>query len=204
MTYKHSFLLIVWYNIYEVTNYDYYKYNKVNNVNQLNDHEFEGYVNGSLNKIYYVKIDIKHPRKSYCDCPHANGNITCKHMVALYFALFPDEVEDYESWLNSTYEEDDEYDYDYENYYDEYDNYQYERNYNFEKPLFFDEVLKKYINDLNTEQLRQILLTELKNDEKRTYELYLKANYKKYLKNNNDSFIFLDKLNKKVKDLTGY
>ena len=85
--------------------YDYYKYNKVSNVKQLNDHEFEGYVDGSLKNPYYVKIDIEHPRKSYCDCPHANGNITCKHMTALYFELFPDEVDDYESWLNSDYDE---------------------------------------------------------------------------------------------------
>ena len=28
--------------------YDYYKHNKVSNVKQLNDHEFEGYVDGSL------------------------------------------------------------------------------------------------------------------------------------------------------------
>lgn len=85
--------------------YDYYKHNKVNNVKQLNDHEFEGYVEGSLKKPYYVKIDIKHPRKSHCDCPHANGNITCKHMTALYFELFPNEVDDYESWLNSDYDD---------------------------------------------------------------------------------------------------
>ncbi len=184
--------------------YDYYKNNNVHNVNQLNDYEFEGYVDGSLNKPYYVKINIEHPRKSYCDCPHANGNITCKHMTALYFELFPDEVEDYESWLNSDYEEDEEY-YNYDSYYygdDDY--YNYRNNFNFEKPLFFDIVLEKYIDDLNVEQLREILLTELKNNEERTFELYLKKNYKKYLEKNNESFVFLDKLNKKIQDLTGY
>lgn len=85
--------------------YDYYKNGKVMNVNQLNDLEFEGYVEGSLKNPYYVKINIKHPKKSYCDCPHANGNITCKHMTALYFEVFPEEVEDYESWLNSDYDD---------------------------------------------------------------------------------------------------
>ena len=182
--------------------YDYYKHNKVHNVNQLNDYEYEGYVDGSLNNPYYVKINIKHPRKSYCDCPHANGNITCKHMTALYFELFPDEVEDYEAWLNSDYDEDDEY-YDYDSYYAT-DYYDYEKNYNFEKPLFFDAVLEKYVDNLNVEQLRKTLLTELKNNEKRTFELYLKKNYKKYLEKNNESFVFLDKLNKKIQDLTGY
>lgn len=187
--------------------YDYYKQNKVSSVNQLNDHEFEGYVDGSLKNPYYVKINIEHPRKSYCDCPHANGNITCKHMTALYFELFPDEVDDYESWLNSDYdeEEEDEY-YDYGSYYDEDDDdyYDYRGHSGFEKPLFFDVVLEKYVNDLSIEKLRKILLTELKNNEKRTYELYLEKNYKKYLQKNSEDFVFLDKLNKKVQDLIGY
>ena len=185
--------------------YDYYKHNKVSNVKQLNDHEFEGYVDGSLKNPYYVKIDIEHPRKSYCDCPHANGNITCKHMTALYFELFPDEVDDYESWLNSDYEEDDNYDYyEYENYYDDDDYYKYREPSNFEKPLFFDIVLEKYVNDLSMGELKQTLLAELKNNEKRTFELYLEKNYKKYLQNNSEDFIFLDKLNKKIQDLIGY
>ncbi len=182
--------------------YDYYKKNKVRNVKQLNDHEFEGYVDGSLKNPYYVKIDIAHPRKSYCDCPHANGNITCKHMTALYFELFPEEVEDYESWLNSDYDEDEEDDYyEYDRYYDDYD---YRESSNFEKPLFFDVVLEKYVNDLSIEELKQTLLTELKSNEKITFELYLEKNYKKYLQNNSDEFAFLDKLNKKVQDLTEY
>ena len=186
--------------------YDYYKYNKVSNVKQLNDHEFEGYVDGSLKNPYYVKIDIEHPRKSYCDCPHANGNITCKHMTALYFELFPDEVDDYESWLNSDYDEDDEDDYyEYDSYNNDGDYYHdYIKSSNFEKPLFFDVVLEKYVDDLSIEELKQILLTELKNNEKRTYDLYLEKNYKKYLQNNSDEFVFLDRLNKRVQDLTGY
>ena len=184
--------------------YDYYMHGKVKNVKQLNNHEFEGYVDGSLKKPYYVKIDIKHPRKSHCDCPHANGNITCKHMTALYFELFPNEVDDYESWLNSDY--DDEYDdeYEYNSYYDDYDDYDYGKSSNFEKPLFFDVVLEKYVNDLNVDELKETLLIELKNNEKRTYELYLEKNYKKYLQGNGDEFAFLDKINKKIQDLTGY
>lgn len=189
--------------------YDYYKRSKVSDINQLNNHEFEGYVEGSLKKPYYVKIDIEHPRKSYCDCPHANGNITCKHMTALYFELFPDEVDDYESWLNSDYDEDEEDQYyDYDNYYDEdyynSDYYNYRAHSEFEKPLFFDVVLEKYVNDLSIHRLREMLLTELRNNEKRTYELYLEKNYKKYLQENSDEFLFLDKLHKKVQDLTDY
>ena len=186
--------------------YDYYKHNKVIDVKQLNDHEFEGYVYGSLKNPYYVKIDIEHPRKSSCDCPHANGNITCKHMSAVYFELFPDEVDDYESWLNSDYDEDDDdYYYEYDRYYDdEDDDYDYQEFSNFEEPLFFDIVLENYVNQLSKESLREILLKEFKNNKKRTFELYLEKNYKKYLQINNEDFVFLDKLNKKVQELTGY
>lgn len=185
--------------------YDYYKLGKVNNVSQLNNYEFEGYVDGSLKNPYYVKINIKHPRKSYCDCPHANGNIICKHMTALYFELFPDEVDDYESWLNSDYDEYEEDDYyEYDRYYDDDDYCDYRESSNFEKPLFFDVVLEKYVDDLSVEKLKKILLTELKNNEQRTFELYLKKNYKKYLQNNSEDFVFLDKLNKKVQDLIRY
>ncbi len=187
--------------------YDYYKNNYVSGINQLNDHEFEGYVNGSRKNPYYVKINIEHPRKSYCDCPHANGNITCKHMTALYFSIFPDEVDDYESWLNSDYDEDEEEDdYYYDDEYFDYDDdfYDYKRNNNFEEPLFFDIVLKNYVDSLNINQLKEILLEELNNDKKRTYELYLEKNYNKYLKENSEDLAFLDRLNKKVQDMTGY
>lgn len=189
--------------------YGYYKNKKVHDINQLNDYEFEGYVDGSTKEPYYVKINIEHPRKSYCDCPHANGNITCKHMTALYFEIFPDEADDYESWLNSDYDDyEEEYDdYYYGNDYDDYeddDYYEYRSNGSFEEPLFFDTVLENFIENLNTNQLKQILLEELKKDKKRTYELYLKKNYKQYLKTNNEEYVLLDKLNKKVQDLTGY
>lgn len=180
--------------------YDYYKNNRVSQVKQLNDHEFEGYVAGSLKNSYYVKIDIEHPRKSHCDCPHANGNITCKHMVALYFELFPDEVEDYESWLNSDYDDDDDY-YGYDEDYDEEDYYDYRKTADFEKPLFFDILLEKYVDNLSVEALRETLLIELKNNEKRAFELYLKNHYNEYLQKNGEAFGFLNKLNEKVHNL---
>lgn len=186
--------------------YDYYKSHKVKDINQLNDCEFEGYVDGSRKSPYYVKINIEHPRKSYCECPHANGNITCKHMTALFFELFPDEVDDYESWLNSDYDEDDEdYYCDYDDYYDEdSDFYDYKFHISFEEPLFFDAVLEKFINDLDEKRLREILKDELSKNKKSTFELYLEKNYKKYLQSNNDEYIFLENLNKKVLSLTGY
>lgn len=180
--------------------YDYYNKDKVSSITQLSENEFEGYVDGTLEKPYYVKIDINHPKKSYCECPHANGNIVCKHMVALYFSIFPNEVEEYNEWLTSEYDNYNEYD-----DYDEYEDYEEDNYYNqhFDKPLFFDEVLKNYINSLSVDKLKEILKKELSNNEKRAYELYLAKNYNSYLNQSNESFVFLNNLNKKIQDLIG-
>ncbi len=41
-----------------------------------------------------VELHIDHPRKSKCNCPHADGKrIICKHIVATYFTLLPKEAE---------------------------------------------------------------------------------------------------------------
>lgn len=74
--------------------YDYYQENKVNRYNQLSQYEYEGIISGSNTKKYNVFIDVEHPRKSKCNCPHAKDKrIICKHMVALYFTIFPKEAE---------------------------------------------------------------------------------------------------------------
>ena len=76
--------------------YDYFKDGKVIFVKQQNENEFVAAVNGSENNAYAVKFDTDHPRKSSCDCPHANGKrIICKHIVAAFFAAFPDGAEEY-------------------------------------------------------------------------------------------------------------
>ncbi len=73
---------------------DYYKGKKVVSYRKLDDFRYEGKVNGSHEKVYHVLLDTKHPRRSKCDCPHADGRrVVCKHMVALYFTVFPDEVD---------------------------------------------------------------------------------------------------------------
>lgn len=75
--------------------YEYYKDNRVYYKSNKSDTEIEGKVVGN-GKTYTVSIDTEHPRKSKCNCPHADGKrIICKHMVALYFASFPKEAEGY-------------------------------------------------------------------------------------------------------------
>lgn len=165
---------------------------KILSYKQLSAFEYEGYVQGSQPLPYYVKINLKHPKKSYCDCPHANGYTVCKHMVAMYYAVFPEEADDLNSWMKS------------DGYYfdeDEEDEYYYRRTsyYDDNKPIFYDDLLESYLNDLSQEQMKEILMKELNRDENRTYNQYLKKYAKKNLHNINEDMIFLNKLNKKLK-----
>lgn len=76
--------------------YEYYVDGKVLLKKSISDHEFAGTLSGSGNERYDVFIDIEHPRKSHCSCPHANGKrIVCKHQIALYYSFFPKEADHY-------------------------------------------------------------------------------------------------------------
>ena len=75
---------------------EYCKENKISNYKKLSESEYEGRVNGSNKKEYNVFMDVNHPRKSKCNCPHAKDKrIICKHIVALYFTVFPNEVDNF-------------------------------------------------------------------------------------------------------------
>lgn len=74
--------------------YDYYKENKVLEIKQESETTFTSMVKGSGEAKYNVYIDIRHPRKSKCNCPHADGRrIVCKHQMATFFKAFPEEIE---------------------------------------------------------------------------------------------------------------
>ncbi|MDL2212021.1 SWIM zinc finger domain-containing protein [Erysipelotrichaceae bacterium OttesenSCG-928-M19] len=76
--------------------YEYYKENSVLESVKISDSKIKGIVSGSGNNHYDVLIDIEHPRKSKCNCPHADGRrIVCKHMVALFFNSFTQEANNY-------------------------------------------------------------------------------------------------------------
>lgn len=76
--------------------YNYFKEGKVIFVEKNGENEFVAAVNGSESNVYAVEFYTEHPRKSSCDCPHANGKrIFCKHIVAAFFAAFPSEAEKY-------------------------------------------------------------------------------------------------------------
>ena len=74
--------------------YDYHKENKVSKLIPVGDGIYEADVSGSGKEPYHVLIDIPHPRRSKCNCPHADGKrIICKHIVAAYFTVHPEEAE---------------------------------------------------------------------------------------------------------------
>ena len=74
---------------------EYYKDNKVVELSQINSSEFNSKVLGA--DLYNVHLNIAHARKSTCDCPLAFGKrIICKHIVATFFAAFPEEANNFE------------------------------------------------------------------------------------------------------------
>ena len=76
--------------------YEYFKKNRVRGIKQLDENVFSATVQGSASIPYSVELHMDHPRKSICDCPHANGRrVVCKHIVAAYFTILPEEAEEY-------------------------------------------------------------------------------------------------------------
>lgn len=90
--------------------YEYFQQKKVLELEQIGDMRFQSTVLGSYKFSYATIIDIKHPRRSTCDCPHAEGKrIICKHMVATFFTAFPEEAEKYYAQVLACEEDDERY-----------------------------------------------------------------------------------------------
>ena len=74
--------------------YDYFREGKVISNEKLSDSLYTGKVAGSRETPYEVTIDLEHPKRSTCSCPHAEGTRrVCKHKVALFFSFFPEEAD---------------------------------------------------------------------------------------------------------------
>ena len=118
--------------------YEYYKEKKVLSWKQTGEHEFEGEVAGSEKEPYQVMIDTEHPKKSKCNCPHAEGKkIVCKHKIALFFTAFPKEAD---SYINKI---------------DEYEREEEELEQERCKEIV------KYVDSLSIEELRMVLINVL-------------------------------------------
>lgn len=76
--------------------YECYKEGNVKSCQKEPDERYRGLVSEGRGKSYRVLIDLIDPLKSRCGCPRTGGRgPICRHMVALYFAAFPDAAADY-------------------------------------------------------------------------------------------------------------
>lgn len=116
---------------------DYYKEGKVKNIVKINENEYTSTVEGT--KKYDVYLNIKHARKSKCNCPLADGKmIVCKHIVATYFKVVPGSGESFEKEQEELEKE-----------YEEYENAMYEKVEKYIKKLSKNELVDKLLELLN-------------------------------------------------------
>ena len=121
---------------------DYHHENRVIEWKQIDNIHYSGKVKGSDNNVYDVTIDISRPRRSKCNCPFAQGRyVVCKHMVALYLAIFPEKEQEWMDYIeraNSEYEE--------------------------EKKSYYEtleEDITNYVNKLPEEEVRRLLISKM-------------------------------------------
>ena len=125
--------------------YDYYRNGNVKSHRQIGEHRYEGEITGSNNTTYSVMVDVEHPKRSTCNCLHAEGTRRiCKHKVALYLSIFPEEVDrvlrEIEEWEAG------------------------------EEQRWQDECkeIEKYVNSLSKQELREQLLWRLIDERERS------------------------------------
>lgn len=126
--------------------YDYYENKKVGSFEKVNESEYSGAVNGSGTDCYQVIINIEHPRKSKCNCPHADGRrVICKHMIALYFTIFPKAAADFIKEV------------------EEYDREEEKRQQEEYKEI------ERHVNSLSKQELREALISYMADEKERRY-----------------------------------
>lgn len=76
--------------------YEYFKAQKVSHIQKIGNTHYSAFVSGSEDTPYSVTIDLDHVRQSTCTCPHAAGRrVICKHMIATFFTIFPEDAVEY-------------------------------------------------------------------------------------------------------------
>lgn len=75
----------------------YWQDGKILSHEELGGGLYGGTCAGSHGEVYRIRLNPAKPRRSECTCAFAAGrHLVCKHMAALYFALFPEEAARYE------------------------------------------------------------------------------------------------------------
>ena len=125
---------------------DYFESKLVKKLNRLNEFIYEAEVEGT--NSYYVRIDINHHRISTCTCPHAAGKqVICKHKVAVYFSIYPEETQKAIDERNAYRKELEEREKEYDSKVEEH-----------------RESLKKYIDSLSEKEVRNVLINYMVHD----------------------------------------
>ena len=133
--------------------YEYAQAKKVLYVEQGDAGILRAAVSGSAENVYDVTVDIAHPKKSQCNCPHAAGNrVVCKHMVAVYFTEFPLEAEKYIAELEAYWEDEEQRDQE------------------------MEERLVRYVHRMKKHELQQALLQLLFDGPEWQYDRFIEEN----------------------------
>lgn len=78
-----------------IRGYYYYKKGFVKELKQLDENIYSSVVSGTYN--YNVILNLNNLRKCSCSCPHKVK--ICKHVMATYYTVFPEEAKQYEEGL---------------------------------------------------------------------------------------------------------
>lgn len=133
--------------------YEYFQEKKVLQMEQIGEGVIRAVVAGNGGNTYESQVDILHPKRSQCNCPHASGRrIVCKHMVAVYFTAFPAEAMRYITELESFWEEEER------------------------RQQEQEEQLIRYVRNMKKNELQEVLLQLLFDGPEWQYERFVKEN----------------------------
>ena len=196
---------LVNYKIYD-RGKNYYQEGKILEMLYENDKIVKGKVEGNHQEFYNVKIDLENINNSECDCPYAKeNNRICKHMIAILLKIAEETGEKYGlekidiENQEYDYDEDEEYDYDEYDYYNNKENN--EENEDFIQPVFYEEIVDKYLNNMKDEDIRKILKIEFMENKKHFFYKYLFRTYKKIYDNSKDIIGIIEKVNRRFHNL---
>ena len=153
--------------------YDYYIKNKVLSCKEISNIEYEGTVQGSAEEPYKVRINLEKTMSSSCNCPFANGRKICKHMVAIFYTVFPGEAQKYKSEYKEYKSASKRYHYD--SFFDDYYDDELDEDYIDEEEDYdeFEDMLRKYIKKLSKTQLQNALFDLLYDGTEEQLNLFL-------------------------------
>ena len=130
---------------------EYYHENHVKEWENTGKYQYQGKVRGSGNQLYDVNIDVAHPKRSTCNCAFADGRrVICKHMVAMYFDIFPEKEKEMEEYIEN-------------------EQRKYEQELEEEKDRRRNEIIQ-YVKTLSKSELQQKLISYLISDMESEYE----------------------------------